>query len=272
MLRMRARAWRVVLAALTTAALARSLDPCALASSEPTGLEARGTLRVVTTPEEYPEWFSLEAGADPGFERELLEGFAQLHRLKLEVVTVPSFDLVIPALLEGRGDLIAGIIDTPARRKQVAFTKEVLPSRYLAIALRPHAAPRTIEELRTRKVGVVAGTTWAEVARQYVSASQVVSFNRADEVIAALRAGRVTSSVVTFSEYLATRRRVPELEGGVLIGERASAAWAVRQADTELRTTLDGYLSLKKQSMGFSRLLVKYFGADAPALLDRAAQ
>jgi hypothetical protein len=77
---------------------------------------------VLTTPEEYPEWFAMREQADPGFERELLEGFAKLHRMKLEVVTVPSFDGIIGALIEDRGDLIRGIIDTPARRRKVAFT------------------------------------------------------------------------------------------------------------------------------------------------------
>jgi len=269
---MRARVVRLLLAAPLAAAVAHPSAPHALAAPEPTGLEARGTLRVLTTPEEYPEWFSLEARADPGFERELLEGFAQLHRLKLEIVTVPSFDVIIPALLDGRGDVITGIIDTPPRRKQVAFTKEVLPSRYLALGLPPRGAPKTIEELRARKVGVLAGTTWADIARQHVPASQVAAFNREDEVVAALRAGRVTATVVAFSEYLSMRRTVPELEAGVFLGERASAAWAVRLADTELRSALDRYLTLKKQSMGFSRLLIKYFGADATALLDRAAQ
>ena len=33
-------------------------------------------------------WFSLEGGEAPGFEREVLEGFARLHKLSFEVVRV----------------------------------------------------------------------------------------------------------------------------------------------------------------------------------------
>jgi hypothetical protein len=50
-----------------------------------------------------------------------------------------------------------------------------------------------------------------------------------------------------------------------------SAAWGLRPQDRELREALDGYLRLKKQSASWSRLVVKYFGADALAILDRAS-
>ena len=249
-------------AVLTSAASARDLAE----------IKARGTLRALMTNEDYPEWFSLKGGPDPGFERELLEGFAQLHRLELEVVFVPSFDATLPALRAGRGDLIPGIIDTPARRKQIAFTSEVLPSRYVAVSLATPGAPRTLEELRTRKVAVVAGTTWADVAREHVPDAQIVSFGRADEAWAALRSGTATTTVVVLSEYLSARRTRPDLVTGVFLGDKVSAAWGVRTEDAELKTSLDSYLALKHQSMGFARLVVKYFGADAMTILDRAGR
>jgi peptidoglycan lytic transglycosylase F len=233
-------------------------------------MKARGTLRVLSTDEDYPDWFSLKGGADPGFERELLEGFTQLHRMKLEVVIVPSFEAVIPALLAGQGDLIQGIIDTPARRKQIAFTDEVLPSRYVAVSLRAQSAPRTLEELRERKVGVVAGTTWADVARDHVPASRIVVFKRGDEVWKALHEGTINATVVVLAEYLSVRRHEPELVTGIFLGARDRAAWGVRPKDVDLRSALDSYLGLKRRSMGFARLLVKYFGPDTTAILDRA--
>lgn len=49
----------ILTAALATNAAARDLAE----------IEARGTLRALMTNEDYPEWFSLEGGPDPGFER-----------------------------------------------------------------------------------------------------------------------------------------------------------------------------------------------------------
>src|SRR5262245_46339532 len=65
-------------------------------------IEARGTLRVLVSADELPEMFALAPGASaPGFEREIIEGFARTHRCKPEVVTVPTFDQIIPMLLKG---------------------------------------------------------------------------------------------------------------------------------------------------------------------------
>jgi len=43
----------------------------------------------------------------------------------------------------------------------------------------------------------------------------------------------------------------------------------VRKADAELRRSLDAYLAEFRKHPGWSRLLVKYFGEDAPLVLGR---
>jgi len=62
------------------------------------------------------------------------------------------------------------------------------------------------------------------------------------------------------------------LVAGVLVGARHSAAWGLRKEDQALKAALDEYLRLKQQSASWSRLVVKYFGPDALAILDRAAR
>ena len=120
-------------------------------------IEKRGTLRVIVSADELPHMFSFEEGGPPGLEREMLEGFARMHGLEIEVVKMERFEDVIPALLQGRGDLITGIIDTPVRRERIAFTVETLPARHVAVNRRP-AAPvtrgRSISSLsRPRELG-----------------------------------------------------------------------------------------------------------------------
>jgi ABC-type amino acid transport substrate-binding protein len=48
-----------------------------------------------------------------------------------------------------------------------------------------------------------------------------------------------------------------------------SSAWAVRKGNPELREALDGYLAELRRGPNWSRLLVKYFGDDAPTILGR---
>src|SRR5262245_15637634 len=89
----------------------------------------RGVLRVLVVPEApRPEFFSFDA-ARPGFDREILEAFAHLKEMQAEFVAVQSWDNLIPALLQGKGDVIAGGFRiTEARQKLVAFSSDVFPT------------------------------------------------------------------------------------------------------------------------------------------------
>jgi ABC-type amino acid transport substrate-binding protein len=114
-------------------------------------IQARGSLKVIAAEGEQPEMFDFDGDpAKPGFEREMLEGFCRLKRLKLEVVSVKSFADRIPAILRGDGDVIIGLVDTAERRKQIDFTAEVLPVRHLVVAQK--AAPvASVEEFKKKK-------------------------------------------------------------------------------------------------------------------------
>src|SRR4051812_9262563 len=78
----------------------------AAARADMPAVQSSGRLRVLASADENPAWFSVAGTGAPGFERELLEGFARLHRLKLEVVPVSQWESAIPDLVAGKGDLI----------------------------------------------------------------------------------------------------------------------------------------------------------------------
>src|SRR5262245_35841793 len=119
-------------------------------------VKARGTLRVLAGEDE--NWFSLGREGPPGFEREVLEGFARLHGLAFEVVVVERWDEAIPMLVAGRGDLLAGVNDTPARRRTIDFTAELLPARSVVVTLHPAPGVTTIAALRAARVATVPDT------------------------------------------------------------------------------------------------------------------
>ncbi len=81
------------------------------------------------------------------------------------MVTLASWDDLIPALLARKGDVIVGgYRDTEVRRKSVAFSAETFPTRMVVVTLKPHPVVRTLEQLRTEKVGAMKGTAMAEAA------------------------------------------------------------------------------------------------------------
>lgn len=233
-------------------------------------LKTRGVLRVVVAADEAPETFALQAGVEPGFERELIEGFARLHGLKVQPVPVKTLADRIPALLGSDGDVIVAIFDTPERRERVDFTEEVMPTYNLAITHKPHAPVQDVAELLKERVGAMAGGQPAEAALAAgVPQSALQRFERLEPMIEALQKGRVTVAVLPVSEWVLAAKRFPGLEAGVTVGPRGTVAWAVRKPDAQLRRALNEYLTNARKGATWNRLIVKYFGSQALKVLGR---
>jgi ABC-type amino acid transport substrate-binding protein len=252
----------VVLAALACA-LARPL------AADLADVQARGRLDVLYVPGS-PEY--VDAGGTTGFDVEVLAGFARLHRIEAKWAPVPSWEALLPALNAGKGDLAAGgITVTDARRKVVRFTAEVFPSRGVLVTRRPHRVLRTMEELRTEKVGTIRGTSMAEmVALANVPAANLDDSFPSGALPKALREGRITATVLGVEDALVARRADPALQLGGFIGPRQGLAFAVRPADEALREALSTYIGNLRRTPSWNRLVVKYFGELAPEILREA--
>jgi len=227
-------------------------------------------LRVLVNAVENPAMFNLQGSGEPGFERELIEGFARLHKRRIEIATRERFGDLIPALLANDGDVITGIIDTPERRNRITFTSEVLPARHIVVSYAPRPGVGSLEEFRRLRVGSVTGTSWwrATIGAGIPEAA-IVAFPDAPSMLQALREGRVEAAIMSLSDFTLAAKADPALRAGVQVGEPASAAWGVRQDDTALRTQLDEYIANVRHTPTWSRLIVKYFGEAALKVLGR---
>jgi polar amino acid transport system substrate-binding protein len=233
-------------------------------------IQARGTLRVIAAADEQPETFSFEAGAEPGFERELIEGFARLHGLKVEAVPAKSYADRIPTLTGGGGDVIVAIFVTEERRKQIDFSAEVMPTHNVVVTLSPNPPVTRMEELRGQKVGVVKGTASVDDALAAgVPAAGLVKLEDGAAAIEALRSGSITATVRPISEFALSARKVKGLRAGMVLGPPGKSAWGVRKEDVELRRALDLHLANARRAATWNRLLVKYFGDQALDVLGR---
>ena len=237
-------------------------------------IKARGVLRAVVWSENLPELYAVKAGGDSGLEREILEGFARLHELRLEVVSVPSLDSRIPALLDGKGDLVAGgLVATESRRKLVNFTTELFPIRHVAVTYggSPIAA---VDELRLARVGTIKGSSWSEeVAAAGVPPAHVDdSFTSASQLVAGLRSGKVSAIVMSAVWAAVEARKDPRLQLGVLLGAPTSVGYAVRKDQPRLLAALDEYIGNVRLTPTWSRLVVKYFGENGLDILRRSRE
>jgi membrane-bound lytic murein transglycosylase F len=243
-----------------------------VAAADFADVKAKGTLRVIVMPlSATDEFFPIPAGARPGFDREVLDGFAGLHRIKLEVVPVEGWDNLIPALLQGRGDVIAGRFTvTDTRLKQIAFTSEVFPSRNVVMTRKPHAPVATLEALRDEKVGTIKGSSMAEAVRAVVPASNVDDSFPPGGLPGALVAGKVSAVVLGIESAIAAQRHDPEIELGAFVGPPRSLAYGVRKQDAALLQALNEYVDNLRRTPTWSRLVVEYFGSAAPEILRKA--
>lgn len=234
-------------------------------------IRKRGTIRFIAAADEDARMFSHQAGANPGFERELAESFATLHKLKLEPYAAKSYDDRIPALQRGDGDVIIGIIETDARRKLVDFTAEVLPARHVVVTRKPAAAVTTVDAFKAlTKVGLLKGTTWAQAAVDAgLPATSAVSFDDRDKMIQALQSGAIEATVMSASDAVLQVQKDAQLQAGVVVGAEAKAGWAVRKGDAALQKALDEYIDNARKSGAWSRLVAKYFGPAALSVLGK---
>jgi membrane-bound lytic murein transglycosylase F len=220
------------------------------------------------------EFFPMTPGGPPGFDREVLEGFASLHRLKVEPVTVSTWDALIPALLQGRGDVVAGRFTvTEARAMQVAFTSEVFPTRNVVLTRKPGRTITSLQELRAEKVGTIKGTSMAEaVSAAGVPPGHLVETITTGKLPEALQTGQVTAVVIGVENAITAQRDDPALQLGLFLGPPRRLAYAVRKGDLALLGALNEYIDNLRRTPTWSRLVVKYFGEAAPEILRKARQ
>ena len=249
-------------------------DAPALGAEDFPEIKQSGVLRVIVGQDSMPEAATLEPGAPPGLERELIEGFAALHRLRIKFVGVPVHSDRFPALLAGKGDVVVGNVGiTEERRKLVSFTHEVFPNRSIAVSWRPHPPPRTLDQLRRERVGTMRNSAWsARLESAGVPPANIDdSFETAEQVVDALRAGRVTAVAMPVDRALVEKRRNADLELGVFLPPSPGRAWALPKESTALLGALDEYIANVRRTPTWNRLVVKYYGDLALEVLKAGA-
>lgn len=234
-------------------------------------MQKAGVLRVLVV-DGSPAFFSLKTGTEPGLDREILDAFAHLHRVELRPVPVASWDGLVPALLEGRGDVIAGgVTVTPERSKRIAFSTEVFPTRNVVVTRTPTRVVTTVEQLREQRVGTIRGSSMAEaIAAAGVPASNVDDGLLSGGAPDALRKGRVTATVSGIEDAFLYRREDPAMQIGLFVGPAGSLAFGLRKDAPKLKAALDDYVANVRRTPTWSRLVLKYFGEQAPDLLKKA--
>ncbi len=255
------------------AGLLLALVTSAVGAADLAEIKTSGVLRVLVV-DGSPAFLSLKAGGEPGMDREILDGFARLHKLTITPVEAPTWEALVPMLLGGKGDVIAGgVTVTPARSKQIDFTAEVFPTRNVVVTRKPTPVVTTLAELRALKVGTIKGSSMAEaIAGAGVPGANVDDDLASGGAPAALRSGRITATVSGIEDAFLYQRADPAMQIGLFVGPAGSLAYGVRKNAPQLKAALDEYIGNLRRTPTWSRLVLKYFGDQAPALLKKARE
>ncbi len=234
-------------------------------------IQKRGALRVLAVLSREEAYF-VSDNPRGGFDWEMLEAFARLHKVKLALVPVSGWDGLIPALVKGRGDVIAGgFTDTEARRKQIRFTAETFPTRSVVVTRKPVRPVATLEELRAERIGTLRGSfMYDDLVAAGIPAARIDDSIPTGGIPQALSESRISAGVDGIEAALIASASAPELQIGLFLGRPASLAYGVRKEDRQLLASLNEYVDNVRRTATWSRLAMKYFGDRAPEILKKA--
>ena len=215
-------------------------------------LKRRGRLRILIPANIGGVFYLPRAGWPVEAQHEAAEQFARSQGLEPELVPVERFADMIPALLEGRGDIIAANMTvTAARRRRIAFSVPLTSVRQQVLVASDRTDVAAVADLAGRRVMVDEGSSFWERLRglrddlpgmELVPRPEGMSD---EEELDAVAGGRVDASVRdsnVASMYLAYR---DDLRAAFELPGNDDIAWGARPDSPQLLSALNKFLHLE---------------------------
>jgi membrane-bound lytic murein transglycosylase MltF len=252
-------------------------------------IERRGVLRVLV-PRDRTNFFFAQNRLR-GMEYELVHEFERSlkgepggTRPQIDVAYVPvEFNRLLPALLEGLGDVAAGgLTITAERAQQVAFTQPYLTDVAEVVVASSNAPPLTgLEGLAGQLVIVGPGSSFLaslehlnqQLEGRGLQPARVESPGRGlqtEDMLELVNSGAFP--------YTVADQHVAELWSGVLTNLRVQPqlqvatggqiAWAVRRDNPELKSVLDAFLLKNKKGTSVGNTLFQRYFKDTKWIDD----
>jgi len=213
-------------------------------------ITGRGTLRLLAPSSLAMEDESLPRDGLPSSEwRALAEKFAEQRGLEPQWVYVDSFAGLIPALVEGRGDVIAiNFSRTPQRAQRVSFTRPLEFVQELLITRKqPQAntgSPSDALAVAVREGSAFAGTLENLSAPDDAYTPILLEEPMDNEaLLAAVARGEYPATVIDSNLAEVLLPAYPELQSRPLLESRRAISWAVRRDAQKLERALNEFFT-----------------------------
>lgn len=233
-------------------------------------LSALPRLRFLTTTDFPPFNFLDGGGRLSGFHVDLARAIcAELGIAeKCQIQALPWGELD-EALQKGEGEaIIAGIAATAETRSKYAFSRSYLqfPARFIMPKAKAFTEP-ILDKLRSKRVGVVAGSAHEKMLRDYFGTVQVVPFDTPETLYGDLKAGKIDAAFgdgMRFAFWLGGTDAAGccRFAGGPYLAPEylgSGMAIATRAGDPALAAAMDYALQEISVKGTFAEFYLRYF-------------
>lgn len=234
-------------------------------------LREMGRLRVLLPPRNEQALLPRD-GSPLSLERELVENFAKREELEPVWVRVDRFADLIPALLEGRGDVIAANLTvTDERREQIAFTVPLGRVREQLVTHEEDTELRKPPDLAGRRVAVRRSSSFwptVEALQREVPELELVALPEdvdTEEALYRVSVGELDLTVADSNIVEQVRHYLPEIRVAFDLAKDRAIAWGVRPDAPKLRDALSEFL----ETTHLVRSRPERYRDDLPGILRR---
>jgi two-component system sensor histidine kinase EvgS len=189
-----------------------------------------------------------------GITADLLDLIAMRTGLQFKAHRARSIEEMTQQLSNGQADLIAAILPSEQREKNLSFTRPYLENSFVLITTRGSDKVQNIDHLENRKVAITRGNPMVDYLRREHADIRLVETDNTFQSLRLLAAGEVggaVSALVTANYLLAGKPFQQQLQISSTLGTAPAAfSMATARGATELGAILDkALLSIGPQEL-----------------------
>lgn len=200
-----------------------------------------------------------------GFEYDLARAFANYLGVRLRVQIGGQWEAMIPALLQGKGALVAASLSiTPERAKKVAFSAPYLAVQQHIIVHRDNLSIQGPADLAGKTVHIRKGTYYQGRLEALQAQGIDLRIQRhpnlpTEELIRRVAQKEIEVTIADSNIALLNRRYYPQTLVAGAISEKSYLGWAVHPQATRLLARINDFFETIQKNGRFSRIYQRYY-------------
>ncbi len=199
-----------------------------------------------------------------GLEIDLINLIAEQIHKKIEIRNL-DFNTLIAALQNNSADLaIAGLSNTPERRKYLDFSIIYLRTD-IALLFNKKSGINNLADLSGKIVGAQLGTTWEEEAKNIANRIPnitVKSFTNALVLMEELKKGSIDAVLTEETQIKKFKNRTPEFDSFILIDNKLSSFAIAFPKGSKLISSINNAILVLESNGELQRIKKKWLNSD----------